>query len=312
MEASASSVHSSTHLSSAPQQQPAPQQLLILAGVVGSGKSTFSKALAKQLPNWSRVNQDDLGDRRACEAMVRSGLAAGKSVVVDRQNFDEAQRRTWLEIGTEFPGLVVSGLVMGTTEAECSQRLRVRQNHPTIDNPVLAAELLDKFLGMWSEPRIDEGFDYLMTLPSLPDTPFLTPELLSSLLLALLQTPRNPNGPTQRQPRPRQPSSYGYGASQRGGFAPRGGYGAGGARGGFAGAGQSWGAPQHQQQQRRGAPQQQSGGGGGSAWGGGGQQLGGRGGAPRGAWTGGHPHVWGGGGQTLGGGGSSQQQQQQP
>lgn len=77
-------------------------------------------------------------------------------MVVDRQNFDVAQRRTWLEIGAEFSGVTVDCLVMGTTEEECASRLRVRTNHPTIDNPVLAAELLDRFLGLWSAPTLDE------------------------------------------------------------------------------------------------------------------------------------------------------------
>lgn len=38
----------------------------------------------------------------------------GKDVVLDRQNFDKAQRKTWLEIANEFPNLVVSGMAMGT------------------------------------------------------------------------------------------------------------------------------------------------------------------------------------------------------
>ena len=91
-----------------------------------------------------------------------------KNVVVDRQNFDAAQRRTWLEIGAEFPHVVVDCLVMGTSEQECSDRLRIRTNHPTIDNPVLAAELLDRFLGLWSEPSLDEvtGHAFQIALPS--------------------------------------------------------------------------------------------------------------------------------------------------
>ena len=32
----------------------------------------------------------------------------------------------------------------------------VRQDHPTIDNSKLALELLDKFSGLWEEPRLDE------------------------------------------------------------------------------------------------------------------------------------------------------------
>ena len=38
----------------------------------------------------------------------------GTNVVLDRQNFDKAQRKVWLGIANEFPNLVVSGMAMGT------------------------------------------------------------------------------------------------------------------------------------------------------------------------------------------------------
>lgn len=109
-------------------------------------------------------------------------MSQGNSVIVDRQNFDAAQRRTWLEIASRYaessnPGLRVAAMVMSTppevshngvvssTRAhlsltvscqECARRLRVRQNHPTIHDSQLALSLLDKFLSLWAEPSIDE------------------------------------------------------------------------------------------------------------------------------------------------------------
>lgn len=35
-------------------------------------------------------------------------------------------------------------------------RLLTRTNHPTIDNPELAVSLLEKFSGLWEEPRLEE------------------------------------------------------------------------------------------------------------------------------------------------------------
>ncbi|GAA5907867.1 hypothetical protein JCM8208_001966 [Rhodotorula glutinis] len=186
-------------------QAPVKQHLIVLAGVVGSGKSTLSSAWERLVPGWVRVNQDDLGDRRTCEQAVRRALSNGLSVLVDRQNFDAQQRRTWLEIATEFPGVEVGGMVMGTAREECRERLLVRYDHPTIDNPRLAVDLLDKFSGLWEEPRLDEGYDHLVTLPALPPASLITPALVLSLLAALSASPRNPNGPAQRHPRPRAP-----------------------------------------------------------------------------------------------------------
>ncbi|KAM0786707.1 hypothetical protein ACM66B_002149 [Microbotryomycetes sp. NB124-2] len=178
---------------------PHEQVLIILCGVVGSGKSTLASAIVRNLPNWSRVCQDDLGDRRACEEMVRFGLAQGKSVIVDRQNFDRNQRKTWLEIARAFPNLKVCCTVMGTHPDECAERLRWRQNHPTVDNPRLALQLLDKFLAMWQEPRLDEGFDWLVRLPQLPAVEDLTHEFLDSLLAWAMGSPPSPAAEAQRQ-----------------------------------------------------------------------------------------------------------------
>lgn len=110
-----------------------------------------------------------------------------------------------------------------------------RENHPTIDNPRLALDLFDKFSGLWEEPRIDEvclrlnpstrqsvpahtpcflqGFDYLLTLPSLPPGPAIDASLVSTLLELALATPANPLAPQQRQKKPAPPrAQYGFGA----------------------------------------------------------------------------------------------------
>ncbi|BGP56504.1 hypothetical protein JCM8202v2_004125 [Rhodotorula sphaerocarpa] len=131
-------------------------EVVVLAGVVGSGKSTLSEAWATHLTDWVRVNQDDLGDRRTCEAAVRDALSQHKNVVVDRQNFDARQRRTWLEIAGDFPGVRVGGMVMATSKQECRERLLRRVDHPTIQDPGLAVDLLEKFTSLWEPPQLDE------------------------------------------------------------------------------------------------------------------------------------------------------------
>ncbi|BGP25790.1 hypothetical protein JCM10295v2_004727 [Rhodotorula toruloides] len=137
--------------------------------------------------------------------MVRTRLGKGYSVVVDRQNFDAGQRRTWLEIASEFPEVEVGCMVMGTSREDCRERLLVRQDHPTIDNPELAVQLLDKFSSLWEEPTLNEGFDRLITLPLLPLPAEIHAALIQSLLDNLHASPLNPYARQQRQPRPREP-----------------------------------------------------------------------------------------------------------
>ena len=68
---------------------PRRQRLLILVGIIGSGKTTLAEAMIKT-GQWVRASQDDAPTRRRqeCEAMVRQGLQSGKDVVVDRVDFD--------------------------------------------------------------------------------------------------------------------------------------------------------------------------------------------------------------------------------
>jgi len=77
--------------------------LLILCGVQGSGKSTFSQRLFDGSTSWCQYNQDSIrngrpGDRKAVEKAVRTSLNQGKNVVVDRMHLDPTQRAPFLEI----------------------------------------------------------------------------------------------------------------------------------------------------------------------------------------------------------------------
>lgn len=110
--------------------------VLLLCGVPGSGKSTFAKSLQHGMPfKYVRINQDDLGNRKRCEELARSTLANGQCPVIDRCNFDHAQRKHFVMIAAEFGApvdcLVLQSARLGTVE-ECIQRCQKRQNHPTI------------------------------------------------------------------------------------------------------------------------------------------------------------------------------------
>lgn len=87
--------------------------VLVLVGVQGSGKSTFSNALiarAAEQPTprrWARVNQDSIagkpgrGTRGACENLVKASVGAGSSAVVDRMHLTRDQRAYFVKAARE-------------------------------------------------------------------------------------------------------------------------------------------------------------------------------------------------------------------
>eukprot|EP01048_Picozoa_sp_COSAG05_P026299 COSAG05_NODE_7103_length_855_cov_1.582011_1_plen_65_part_10 len=64
-----------------------PPQVIVLAGLPGSGKSTFAAALIEQgsaAGQFARVCQDVLKTKKKCESAAADALASGISPVIDR------------------------------------------------------------------------------------------------------------------------------------------------------------------------------------------------------------------------------------
>ncbi len=77
-----------------------PRALIVLVGIPGAGKSYFSKHLMELNPNWVRINQDEMGSRKACEQVATTTLKKKpeKSLLIDRTNIDVWQRSVWTGI----------------------------------------------------------------------------------------------------------------------------------------------------------------------------------------------------------------------
>ncbi|KIM82949.1 hypothetical protein PILCRDRAFT_55017, partial [Piloderma croceum F 1598] len=163
------------------------QVVLILVGLVGSGKSTFAQALEKHLPDqFRRCNQDDLGDRSRVEILARRTLREGLSVCIDRTNFNAAQRSYWINIAQEFPGTLVWVIVFRTPYEVCAARLRERVFHPTIKSPEQGLSVLARFSNEFQDPSDDEGHHRLIVLtPSDHPSPVYTPGDITTILQRL-------------------------------------------------------------------------------------------------------------------------------
>ncbi|KAH9849025.1 P-loop containing nucleoside triphosphate hydrolase protein [Lenzites betulinus] len=141
------------------------QLVLILVGLIGSGKSTFAQALEQYFPEICRCSQDDLGNRRSVEELARRSLARGLSVCIDRTNFDESQRATWINIARESQAETWV-IVFDTPYEICAARVAERKGtgHPTITTPELGLEVLQRFRHQYRPPASHEGYTRILYL----------------------------------------------------------------------------------------------------------------------------------------------------
>jgi len=148
--------------------------LLVLVGVQGSGKSTFSQSLGE---GWCHLSQDTInkgrpGDRKDVESAAISLLKKKqKSVVIDRMHLDAAQRQHFIQIGKEA-GVHVHCLVFMASKEEIAQRVKQRTNHPGIVEGDLGAQLAVSSLSRLVPPTYDEGFT-LINYTYTGDSPIL-------------------------------------------------------------------------------------------------------------------------------------------
>ncbi|TFK51668.1 P-loop containing nucleoside triphosphate hydrolase protein [Heliocybe sulcata] len=178
------------------------QIVLILVGLIGSGKSTFAQALETHLPQFRRCNQDELGDRRRVEELARQSLRQGLSICVDRTNVDAAQRSHWINIAREVPETAIWVLVFDTPYKICVDRLRQRVNHPTIKTPEQGLQILARFSSSFQWPSPQEGYDRIMNLrPSdHPSSEWTSQELVDVLERLRESQSVIPDGQTQTLP----------------------------------------------------------------------------------------------------------------
>ncbi|KAG0241984.1 hypothetical protein BGX31_000737 [Mortierella sp. GBA43] len=172
------------------------QRVILLVGPPGSGKSTLAKALVKAVPEYVRINQDDLGDRSACEEMAMSALLSKdrtQSVIIDRCNFDRRQRKVWINMAHQLDVQEVDAIIMDTAFHQCKERVFTRTNHPTqVDGPK-GVEILYRFMNMMTLPTYFEGLSRIMRLAPQPTSEY-TEESIREILQRLdkIQRPGNP------------------------------------------------------------------------------------------------------------------------
>lgn len=154
----------------------AAQLLVVLVGIPGSGKSSFSRCLiadaatAPTHAQWHHISQVNACKRRKkCIRAAERAMLTGEHVLIDRCNFDEEQRSPWLSLeGAQNTHRVA--VFFDVRKEEAMARLLSRK--PTIDGHAQADHVASerKLWGIVKQahewlrpPKLQEGFHEVLT-----------------------------------------------------------------------------------------------------------------------------------------------------
>ena len=155
------------------------ENMIILVGPPGSGKSYLSKALEATNPDkYIRINQDELKTRKKCERICREALSVPDKVpIIDRCHFDSEQRAHFLKLA-KGADRQVDCVVFEYPKSKLIERCMNRVGHETV-TPANAKRVVGMMYGRMSPPTYDEdGIEKITFVRSIQESD----EVLSNIL----------------------------------------------------------------------------------------------------------------------------------
>ena len=161
--------------------------LFVLVGLPGSGKSWFSQALIARNPKgWTHISQDESGSRSFSESEI--GRASGR-VLLDRCNSSADDRRIWLKLASWAVKPVC--IYFEYDPNLCISRAQNRANHPTLPPGNRVRNAVDQMQKSFVKPSLGEGFKAIVTIRSFAASREIV--MLLSPAISVFKYPRTPH-----------------------------------------------------------------------------------------------------------------------
>eukprot|EP00884_Botryococcus_braunii_P013104 jgi/Botrbrau1/21795/Bobra.0190s0020.1 len=152
-----------------------PPVMVLTVGLPGAGKSSWCSELLKMSPaRWVRINQDTIrpskrrGSKGECVQAAKKALQDGKSVVIDRLNYDVDQRSSFTELAIAL-GVQAHAVVFSMPTSLCLARAMNRKNHEGGVDKRSAPAIIQKIARLLRLPSAAEPFSSIMVCKSIAE-----------------------------------------------------------------------------------------------------------------------------------------------
>jgi predicted kinase len=140
-------------------------QAVLLIGIQGAGKTTFySQQFAS---THLHISLDIAGTREQESALVKDAVASGKAFVVDNTNARKPERAPYIQLARAAGYRVTGYFFKPDLRASIG-----RNNYRTDKKPLVAPAVIATFKRL-EPPRMEEGFDELLTVEAGPERSFV-------------------------------------------------------------------------------------------------------------------------------------------
>ena len=139
------------------------QVLLVLVGIPGCGKSTFSLDFINNTSGWVRVCQDEMKTRQKTINAAIKFLEKGNDVIhgliVDRCNFDSMQRKRWINLAKEKDAIPMCVVLRDADNVHvCTERALQRGDDGVHTGKEDWNHIVRRMGQQFDAPRLEEGF----------------------------------------------------------------------------------------------------------------------------------------------------------
>ncbi|XP_014467773.1 PREDICTED: uncharacterized protein F21D5.5 [Dinoponera quadriceps] len=142
---------------------PKQQEVILMVGSPGSGKSYFAKHYLKE---YEYVNRDALRSWQKCAAMVEQYLNQEKSVVIDNTNPDPASRQRYTEVAKKYK-VPVRCFVMTTSMQHAKHNNKFRELTDPSHVPVNEI-IINSYAKNYVPPSLEEGYKEIVEVNFVP------------------------------------------------------------------------------------------------------------------------------------------------